>query len=284
MLPSLLLLVVPFSPADGPVETRFAQVAPVIRDGANPLRTPGQERAVVLIHGVYVHPFKKEGIGRAILREWQKPGSLLVTRLVKEADVYAFAYGQTASADDVADAPALAAAIRQLRVLGYEQVVLVGYSAGGVIARDFVENRPAVGVTKVIQVCTPNTGSSWANLLALRPSQADFLESLTKKGRRRTLRGRSDRSIPSNVQFACVVGTAAVKGDGFVALQSQWSEDLQRQGIPAFALTATHWQAVRGPKGADLIAELVATPLLRWDGHQMARARALIFKTGRPTP
>lgn len=281
---SLLGLLLPLPAVDHPVETRFVQVAPVIRGHAPFVRGTDQLRAVVLLHGVYMHPFKKDGIAGPVLREWQKPGSVLVARLAHEADVFSFAYAQTTPADEVADAPVLAAGICQLREMGYEQVVLVGYSAGGVIARDFVENRPGAGVTKVVQVCAPNTGSGWANFLVVRPSQADFLASLTKNGRRRTLRDRSDRRIPSNVQFACVVGTAAVKGDGFVLVQSQWSGDLQRQGVPAYPIALNHWQIPRVPKGAELIAEVVATPQLRWDANQVARAQKLLFKTARPIP
>ena len=47
---------------------------------------------------------------------------------------------------------------------------------------------------------------------------------------------RRDRRIPEGVQFACVVGTGTRGGDGLVARESQWPEDLQRQGIPAVAL------------------------------------------------
>src|SRR3989442_866335 len=110
MLPLSLLLVLPCHVVDGPVETRFFQVAPVVREGSDPLRSPGQERAVMLVHGVTFVSFKKDAVTRPFLREWQKRGSVLVTRLMKEADVYAFAYSQTAPADEVADAPALGAA------------------------------------------------------------------------------------------------------------------------------------------------------------------------------
>jgi pimeloyl-ACP methyl ester carboxylesterase len=281
---SLLLLSAAFATTDGRIETRFAQVAPYVRQGEPFARTPGQVRAVVLLHGLYAHPFKKDGITGAVLRVWQLPGSILVNRLSQEADVFGFAYGQNESADGVADVPELAASVRHLRQLGYEQVVLVGFSAGGVIARDFVEDRPGAGVTKVIQVCAPNTGSNWANLGLVRVSQASFLESLTKSGRRRTLRDRSGRTIPSNVQFACVVGTAAVKGDGVVALHSQWSPDLQRQGVPAYPVSLTHWQVMRCARGAELLAELVALPQLRWDERQVARTRHVLFNTPRPAP
>ena len=49
---------------------------------------------------------------------------------------------------------------------------LVGYSAGALIARYFVEDSPDYGVTKVIQVCAPNGGSGWGKLTAgVRQSQ-----------------------------------------------------------------------------------------------------------------
>src|SRR4051794_8827545 len=87
-----------------PVESLLVQVGPVPRSPA-PAR---RDRAVVLLHGLAMHPFSKEKVARAGLRSWQQPDSLLVRRLAVESDVFALAYAQTVPVDQVAEAAALA--------------------------------------------------------------------------------------------------------------------------------------------------------------------------------
>jgi pimeloyl-ACP methyl ester carboxylesterase len=255
--------------ADSSIETQFVEVAPA-RQGLDWLRSSGQRRAVVLIHGLYVHPFSKASVTHPHLHNWQTPDCLLVKRLAQEADVYAFSYAQTLSSDEIADCPDLARHIYHLQRYGYEEIILVGHSAGGVIARQFVEDTPTSGVTKVIQVCAPNTGSSWAMCQTVRSNQVQFLESLTKKARRRSLTARADVQVPSQMQFACVVGTGAVVGDGLVSIRSQYSPDLRRQGIPVYPVNSTHWMLLRCQKGVDLVARLVREPQPRWDTQHVA--------------
>jgi pimeloyl-ACP methyl ester carboxylesterase len=271
-MPSTFAALVALTVAATPIETRFVQVAP-----APGGRTPDQYRAVVLLHGLKPHPFSKENVTKAIFHGWQLSDSVLVKQLVKEADVYSFAYAQNASVDEVAGSPELADAVRRLQRRGYREVALVGHSAGGLIARQFVEDNPGAGVTKVIQLCAPNGGSSWASIKAVRSNQYDFLTSLTKEMRRKTLCDRSDKTIPEDVQFACVVANALVIGDGLVQTRAQWTEDLQRQGVPAFPLNTTHWFAPHSRQGAELLAELVRQPLPRWDARKVAEARRRIF-------
>jgi pimeloyl-ACP methyl ester carboxylesterase len=256
-----------------PVETAFVQAAPAYHEAAACVRSPGQTRAVVLIHGLLPHPFSRTNVARPLFHGWQRPDSLAVKRLGRDSDVFAFAYGQNVSADEVAESLALREDVGKLQALGYKEVVLIGHSAGGVIAREFVEDNPRSAVTKVIQVCTPNGGSSWAVWQTVRANQWDFLGSLTKATRRRTLRERAGKTIPAHVEFACVVGTGTVVGDGLVRASCQWTEDLQCQGVPAYPLNTSHWSAVRGKKGVELLAELARTPQLRWDARQVAAAR-----------
>jgi pimeloyl-ACP methyl ester carboxylesterase len=256
-----------------PLPTQFVQVAPDFREAADAVRSAGRERAVVLVHGLLAHPFSKNNVARADLHSWQKPGAALVQRLGRDSDVYAFAYAQTVAADAVAGRSDLADCVRLLRLHGYTEVILVGHSAGGLIARTLVEDRPDVGVTKVVQVCVPNGGSGWATLQAVRSNQVEFLSSLTKSARQRAAAERGDRTIPPGVEFVCVVGTGTVVGDGLVNCRCQWPEDLQRQGVPAVALAATHWTAVRGAKGIELLARLVREPQPRWDIEQVRAAR-----------
>lgn len=253
------------------IETQFVQVAPV-----KPERrwwTPTRSRAVVLIHGLQIHPFSKTNVTRPHLHSWQKPGCLLVKHLAAEADVFAFSYGQTVSADDIAECPALAANLRRLKQQGYREIVLIGHSAGGVIARQFIEDHPDSGVTKVIQVCAPNGGSGWAMWPTVRGNQLDFLESLTKPARSRSLAERKDKRIPATIEFVCVVGTGAVVGDGMVLTRSQYPPDLQRQGIPAYPFNGTHWTALRSPRGVELLTRLVRQPQPRWDARRIADLR-----------
>jgi pimeloyl-ACP methyl ester carboxylesterase len=260
-----------------PVEVQFVQVAPSARPTAEWRRGPGERRAVVLIQGLMVHPFSKDNVGKAALRDWQKPGSPLVKRLAGEGDVYAFAYGQNVPVDEIADHDALWGGLLRLREMGYRDVVLVGYSAGGVIARRVVEDYPDAGVTKVVQVCAPNAGSGWANLKAVRSNQKPFLQSLTKEERRRELRERLDVTIPERVEFVCVVGTAAVSGDGVVSCRSQWTPDLQAQGVPAVTVATDHLSMVRSAGGAAKIAELVHSPQPRWGPAKVEAARKAIL-------
>jgi pimeloyl-ACP methyl ester carboxylesterase len=261
-----------------PVQTRFVQVAPLPKLPGEPIRSVGQERAVILIHGLFVHPFSKDNVERATFRSWQQPDSLLVKRLAADSDVYAFAYGQNDALDEIGDLPDLDACVRRLRRMGYQTVVLVGHSAGGLLARHCAEDHPDAGVSKVVQICAPNGGSWWAHVHAVRHNQVGFLESLTKEVRRRAADGRADRKIPKETEFACIVGNGALGGDGVVSCRSQWPEDLQKQGIPAFPLSTTHWSAIRSRKAVEKIAELVRDPLPRWDASKVAAVRKQIWK------
>ncbi len=144
------LTLVPALPI-APVETFYIQVAPAPRAAKEVLRSPDQDRAVVLIHGLRVHPFNHKLIGRAFLHDWQKPSSLLVQLLGKDSDVYSFAYAQNESVETIAAGSGLKDCVRRLREMGYRSVVLVGHSAGGLLARHLIEDNPDCGVTRVVQ-------------------------------------------------------------------------------------------------------------------------------------
>ncbi len=193
--------------------------------------------------------------------------------LAQEADVFAFSYAQTVTADEIAECPDLEKHVRKLRQDGYREIVLIGHSAGGVIARQFVEDHPDCGVTKVIQVCAPNVGSGWAKVQTVRANQIDFLDSLTKPARRRSLSERADKEIPKHIEFACIVGTGTVVGDGMVSNRSQYPPDLQKQGIPAYPFISTHWMVLRSQKGVELTARLVREAQPRWDAKKVEAVR-----------
>src|SRR5207244_1641956 len=105
----------------------------------------------------------------------------LVRTLAPEADIFAFTYSQTAAVTDIGELPALGEHVQRLQQAGYAEIVLVGFSAGAVLARQFVEDNPRTPVTRVIQVCAPNVGSPLARLRAGGAIQKPFLESLTKQ-------------------------------------------------------------------------------------------------------
>src|SRR5205823_5158589 len=130
----------------------------------NLIRSSEQARAVILIHGLQIHPVSNLEVLKATFRGWQKPHSQLVDALTPEADVYAFAYSENVPLERIVSESLLKVRIDQLKDLGYTQIVLIGHSAGALIAREFVEDYPDCGVTKVIQVCAPNAGTSVANM------------------------------------------------------------------------------------------------------------------------
>jgi pimeloyl-ACP methyl ester carboxylesterase len=265
----LALLTAPSVPTST-VEVLFVKVGPNARVVS---RTAGQQRAVVLIHGLALHPISKERVAKAELRSWQKPDSTLVKEISRHADVYSLAYGQTVAVESIAMSPRLLEHLRGLKKAGYRDIILVGHSAGGLIARYLVEDNPEIGITKVIQVCCPNGGSNWAALKMARPVQAAFLASLTHSAREKLLQQRKEKRIPAAIDFACVIGCVHLGGDGVVSCKSQWSEDLQAQGIPAHSLRATHWDAVRSAKGAELLDRLIREPHKRWDERAVREAR-----------
>jgi triacylglycerol esterase/lipase EstA (alpha/beta hydrolase family) len=260
------------------IDMRFVQVAPPGRDAAL-VRSAGQERAIVLIHGLVPHPINNSNVATPDLSGWERPGSTLVTTLAPLGDVFALGYAQNAAIDDIAKSSALSWNVNRLRTLGYCDIVLIGHSAGGLIARYFVEDTAGGGgVTKVIQVSPPNGGSSWGKrTVAVRQSQEVFLTSLSKEARQVALRERSGKSIPVEVQFVCVLCAMGLGGDGVVRSDLQWTPDLQRQGVPALCLLSTHVTAMRSKAVAQRLAELVAEPQPRWSPLQISNAREAIL-------
>lgn len=247
-----------------PVESAFVQVFPRLYPEGLWLRSAAQGRAVVLIHGFHIFPFRKGYANHATFHSWQKPGSKLVDVLSRQADVYAFAYSQNVAIDEIAGVPRLADGIRRLKALGYSQIVLIGHSGGGLVARQFVEDYPEAGVTKVIQVCAPNGGTNYAQFEpGVQKSQKVFLRSLTKDARNQAGKDRLTKPIPETIQFACVVGVGVGQGDGVVSKESQWPADFQAQGIPAVILRTTHFTVMRSTADTQRLAELVRAPLPR---------------------
>src|SRR4051812_30752721 len=94
-----LMISLPAEPAPAPpvkVDVMFTRVAPA---GDKEGRSRDQTRAVVLIHGLSLLPILKDK--KLGLRTWQQSDSVLVKQLAPHADVYAFAYSQSTSVDQI---------------------------------------------------------------------------------------------------------------------------------------------------------------------------------------
>jgi pimeloyl-ACP methyl ester carboxylesterase len=291
---TLALLVVALVTA-APLDVKFVQVAPADAGEAYH-RSAACPRAVVLIHGLKIHPFSSQACNTASLHAWQQADSDLVHSLSSSADVYALAYSQNVAIDEIAAAQSVHKRLRTLKTLGYEEFVLVGNSAGGLVARQLAEDYPAIGITKVIQAGSPNTGSYWARgTIAVRAPQEVFLTSLTDAARETSLANRQTCRVPKQVEFVCLVGDlepyrlagsvtvcpwynvefcaqANPYGDGMVSAESQWPEDLRRQGVPMVTVDADHCEMMHSPAAIEQIVKLVQTKQPRWNVQQVKAA------------
>jgi hypothetical protein len=285
------------------IDIKFAQVAPVFRDAEPFQPSANQHRAVVLLQGLRPHPFSSRNIARAHWYGWQRPDSVLVNALAEEADVFALAYSQNDAVERIAESPRLHENIRLLKKTGYREIVLIGHSAGGLLARHLVEDYPELGVTKVVQVCSPNGGATWANArFGVREEQETFLGALTKNHRKNWLAQRAGKKIADDVEFVCVVGQVKLpeavsvsaplgdegsvritvrldrfRGDGIVSAASQWPQDLRDQGIPALRLHTTHFTVMQSKSTAACLQELVRDKQTRWDAGQILEVERIVF-------
>lgn len=260
--------------------TAFLQVAPSRRDPDHIARSPDRTRAVVLLHGLRAFSVLDRHAREAHFHTWQKPGSDLVEALEeRDADVFAFSYAQDVPLEVIPSLPALADGIARVRTLGYTEIVLLGHSAGGIVAREFVEDRPDAGVTKVIQVCSPNGGARLARASRVgREAHEPFLSSLSDEARAARLAARADKRIPEHVQFVSVIGDGGGLGDFVVADDRQWPTDLRAQGIPAVQIRAAHFTAMRSGRTAAAIARLVDEDLPRWSRPEVEAAEQEILR------
>ncbi len=277
MNPLLLLLCSALLAQAPKIESRLEQVGPV-PPNTEMTRSKGQGRAVILVHGFIFH-FREASVSRAAFREWQKPGSVLVKALQKEADVYSFAYTQNASLDEIVKLGGLLEAVGTLKKLGYSEIVLLGHSAGGLIARQLIEDNPDCAVTKVIQVCTPNAGTPTAETRVHAIQQA-FTDSLSPAGREKTLKARAAKRIPDRINFVCVLGylDETPDTDSVVPCAAQWTIDLWKQGVPVERLLASHHASTRDPKAAEVLARLVRDKQPRWDAARAEKTAKELFK------
>ncbi len=238
-----------------------------------------QDRAVVLLHGLLPRVWHPNRAEKPEAHDWQIKGGRLVKALADGADVYGFSYAQTRSVDEVAYSRGFRDGIAAIIAAGYKEVVLVGHSAGGLVARRFVETFPDAGVTKVIAVGTPFAGSGWANLpgFTLPKTQLAFIQSLAPDYREGCVKDRKVK-LPANVEFACVVCKVnRSDGDTVVSLKSQWPEDLQAQGVPVVMATCGHLEAMTSEAVAKEVGKLLGGKILTWDEDKTSQARRYLF-------
>jgi hypothetical protein len=254
------------------------QVAPAIKSNGDiaafqPKVT--QRAAALLIPGLYPHPIRPEKALEPEMHEWCESPSPLVTNLAGSMDVFAFGYAQTTPLDAVCLSFGLRVSIEKLKAAGYEQIVLIGHSAGGIIARQYIERFPAAGVSKIVQISSPNTGSELADIkFGLPRTQIPFIKSIGTVARKDVVYA----ALPKDFQFACVVcKVPRLSNDFMVNLDSQWSEDLRKQGVPAVLVGVNHIDAPKSPTSAPVIADLVRGKLTRWTPEQTRTAEGIIF-------
>jgi len=272
----LSILVVP--PAVLPTEFRPLAPEALVRN----FEQPGyarKDKAVILIHGMKLFPFRPHRATVAEMHEFQHSNEDLPSALASTFDVFAFAYAQTLPVDAYAHAPGLRVAIARLRQAGYGEIVLIGHSCGGVIARQFVEAYPEAGVTKVIQVASPNLGSDLAIMkTGYHRVQSAIVESCVPAVRQEMV-AQNRRLIPPKVEFATIVcKIPGFDGDVLVWTDAAWPGDLQRQGIPATLVGINHFDAMTGSASVKVILELAREKLTRWSPEDVERARKVMFR------
>ena len=245
------------------VRTRFGELEPSC-----------EPRAIVLVHGLLPRFWSNEKVKQPISPSWQSAGSGIGRALSEHGSLFAFSYSQNVPVERIPQR--LVPHVAALKEKGYDEIVLIGFSAGALIVRQFVEDHPRAGITRVIQVCPPNGGTAWGKWeCAVRENQEVFIRSMTWEARKTFLDERAERGvrIPSNVEFTVVMGTFAGMGDTLASRESQWPEDLREQGIPVVAVTAVHCLAMRSDACASVIGRLASTPRKRWTEEKVEKAK-----------
>ena len=266
---------------DVPVEVW--QVAPDLK--GKPIRVELRKtktRAVVLIPGLKLHPVRPALAARPEMHKWQQPRGELVRALAEDFDVFALGYAQTVPVDVVARAPALRAAVELLEKADYREIILIGHSAGGVLARLFVATYPKTGVTKVITTASPHAGALLARLPFGYPKiQAPFVQSLTPEARQAMARP-VDVDPNQPIEMVCVVARLPrLFSDGLVDVDSQWPPECRAAGVPVVVVEINHFEVLMQPASVHVVARLAREKLRRWTPQEVEQAARLLLK---PTP
>lgn len=256
--------------------TAVWQMVPLV-DGEMKAPKVTKTKAVLCIPGLYPHPLRPEKATLPEMHPWFEPKAPLLAALAGEFDVYAFGYAQTVPIDLVADCNGLRNAVERLRKAGYAEIVLVGHSAGGLVAHHFAERNPKSGVTKVIPVSAPYTGSDLADItLPLPRTQVSYIKSLAPQPRKDAI--AAIKAFPKDIEICCVLcKVSRLPNDIMVGLDSQWPEEVRKQGIPATLVAVNHFEAIKAPQGVTMVADLAKAKLVRWEQADITKAKEIIF-------
>jgi pimeloyl-ACP methyl ester carboxylesterase len=273
------------APKDGAVSRILLQQAfPGPWSARKLQRSEDCELAVVLVHGLDLHhdgsPAKEPRP-----HKWQGSTSPLVKALSKHGDVYTISYPQTTPVEEIATFPEMRDAMARIKGFGYTQMVVMGYSAGGLVVRHFVEDRLDAGITRVIQVATPNAGAHLADwgvkLGQFERDQEPFVKSLAPAHRAAVLKSRQGRLVPAGVEFVTVVclKTEGGMSDGVVSRQSQWPLDLQEQRTPCVCVHTNHHDVMMNDDSVKVLCTQATKSQPRWSE---ARVREMRKELGFP--
>ncbi len=234
-------------------------------------------KAVLCIPGLYPHPLRPERATKPEMHPWFEPKAPLLAALAPDFDVYAFGYAQTLPVDSVASSNGMRETIAKLKTAGYREIVLVGHSAGGIVAHQFAVRFPDSGVTKVIPVAAPYSGSDLAELnVGLPWTQVSYIKSLAPQPRQATL--KEDKAFPKTIEYcAMLCKVSRLPNDIMVNLESQWPPEVRQQGLPAALVNANHFEVLKSTIGVSTTVDLASSKLIRWSEADTAKATAIIY-------
>ena len=259
--------------------TMFWGIAPEVKYADLPALKKKHDKAVVFLHGLQPHVFHPEKATKPQVHDWQEPGGVLVKQLSEDFDIFGFSYAQMQSVDSITLSRGLRTGINALKTAEYNEIVLIGHSAGAIIAREFTECFPNDGITKVIAVSGPHEGSGWARLptFTLPKTQVAFINSLLPDVRI-ALRKERSAKLPKSLEFCCVITKwNRTDHDTVVSLRSQWPPDLQDQGIPAVLASCNHFDVMTNEAAIKSITELAKGKVVRWKTEQTELAQQKLF-------
>jgi pimeloyl-ACP methyl ester carboxylesterase len=258
---------------------RFWGITPEVTEADLPRLKRKRDGAVVLLHGLLPRPLHPERAEQPDPHSWQAASGALVKGLAADHDVFGFSYAQTGPVDAVALSAGLRDGVAALKAAGYTRIALVGHSAGGIVARRFAELFPDAGVTKVVTVASPHLGSGLASLpaFALPKTQVAFIRSMLPEAREAQAKEWACVA-GKDVEFCCVVcKLPRLDGDTVVGVRSQWSDDLQKQGVPAVLVGCNHFEAMTCERGVKAVVDVTNGRVVRWSAEETAKARTALF-------
>jgi pimeloyl-ACP methyl ester carboxylesterase len=261
--------------------TVFWGISPEVKSSDIPALKKKNDKAVVFIHGLLPHVFHPERATQPEVHDWQVSSGLLAKQLADDYDIFGFSYAQSQSVDSITLCRGLRTGINAIEAAQYKEIVLIGHSAGAIIARQFAEFFPEDGITKIICISGPHLGSGWAKLptFTLPKTQVAFINSLLPDVRTALHKERAIK-LPKDLEACCVLSKwNRTDHDTIVNLRSQWPTDLQDQGIPAVLASCNHFDVMTNEAAVKSITELVRGKIVRWKPEQTELAQFKLFGT-----